>query len=115
MEFFRSDETSDETELETRLCPVAENKETAGDAGAEVLIVNGDMGWRDISSSEWRVASIVRETLYMMGVPVAVEMEMDHSSALARRVVKGKGRSHSLNRERCDKRPGKRELKGRAS
>jgi hypothetical protein len=67
MEFLRSDETSEETELETRLCPVAENRETAGDAGAEVLMVNGDMGWRNIESSrEFRAASIIRDTLCIM-------------------------------------------------
>jgi hypothetical protein len=50
-------ETSEETELETRLCPV-EKKEMAGDAGAEVLIVRGECGWRE-SSRLSLVASIM--------------------------------------------------------
>jgi hypothetical protein len=49
-------ETSEETELETRLWPVAENKDTAGDTGAEVLIVKGEWGWRAIESSRLSLA-----------------------------------------------------------
>jgi hypothetical protein len=36
------DETNDETELESRVCPFVEKKEIAGDAGAEELAVIGD-------------------------------------------------------------------------
>lgn len=47
MEFpWPGDETSDDAELETRVWPLAENKETAGETGVEA--VNGDWGgWRE--------------------------------------------------------------------
>lgn len=42
MEFPKGpDETSEDMELETRLWPDAENRDTAGDAGAEVLTFSG--------------------------------------------------------------------------
>lgn len=44
-------ETSEDTELETRLWPAAEKSETDGEAGAEVLMVNGESGWRAIVGS----------------------------------------------------------------
>lgn len=54
------DETSEDTELETRLWPVAEKRERAGDAGAEVLTVRGDCGRQGDAgaSSDSRCASM---------------------------------------------------------
>lgn len=58
-------ETSDETELDTRLCPVTEKREIAGDAGSEVLIVKG----------EWGISSVsVFESLYMIATGQSLRM-----------------------------------------
>lgn len=38
---------NEDTELDMRLWPVAEKRETAGDAGADELTVNGDWGGRE--------------------------------------------------------------------
>lgn len=52
-------ETSDETELDTRLCPVTEKREIAGDAGSEVLIVKGEWGMSSL-------VSVFCESLYII-------------------------------------------------
>lgn len=45
-------ETSEETELEMRVWPVAEKREIAGDAGADESMVSGDCGRRVIVGAE---------------------------------------------------------------
>jgi hypothetical protein len=45
-------ETSEETELERRVWPVAEKREIAGDAGADESTVSGDCGRRGIVRCE---------------------------------------------------------------
>lgn len=40
-------DTNDETELEKRVWPLAEKRDTAGETGVEEVVVKGDWGWRN--------------------------------------------------------------------
>lgn len=50
--------TKDETELETRLWPAVEKSEMAGEAGAEVLMDNGEGRCDSNASNESRASTI---------------------------------------------------------
>jgi hypothetical protein len=66
MEFPRPvDETREETELETRLWPwaAAEKREMAGEAGAEVLRLNGESGLE--RTGESRASSECRGSVWV--------------------------------------------------
>ena len=55
------DETRDETELEKRVWPLAEKRDTAGETGVEeVVVVQGDGGRRDEGDDSAMVSKLSR-------------------------------------------------------
>ena len=75
------DETSDDAELEKRVCPLAENKETAGETGVDA--VKGDWGgWREggersriVSMPSCRLASRSCESFSIAGRNCVVDRQ----------------------------------------